>query len=160
MILPISIRPANERDLEFIVHSWCLQKARCQPWCAADRFLFERDEHPRIEARARSNASLVAYWDEHPDEWVAWISYRSGSVGRFVLDFAYTKSDHRRQGAFNRLIKTANVSELPLVATHVPRNACIVEAWSSWIVFDPWYDVRDITAHYDSIQTQKQDQRT
>jgi GNAT superfamily N-acetyltransferase len=142
MTLPISIRVAEPKDVAFIATCWLQSKRHTPPWDAASWTLFLREERPRVENRIKRSAALVAYWEEHPDELVSFVVYRA-EFGSMILEYAYTRAEHRRQGAASMLLHAANAIGLPIVATHVPRNDHVARAWRSKMVFDPWFDERE-----------------
>jgi len=132
--LSTTLRLSNEFDIPFIYDSWCRSQHEIYP----NKYMDEYSAHYHEHIRRLLDDSIVAIacLDDDPDEIISYIAYTSFR-DNFILHYAYTKVDARRQGNINKLINYSNILHAPLIFTHPPKNEKIMERIIKRYIFDP-----------------------
>jgi hypothetical protein len=128
------IRLATVDDLAFIKDSWL--KAEKHTFPNSYALDFSEHFHSHMASIIDQSVILVAHlWDD-ANEILSYLIYSSFRNSQ-VIHFAYTKSDARRQGILNKLIKFSNVTNAPIVFTHAAKNENIMKALCKHYIYDP-----------------------
>jgi hypothetical protein len=132
--LDTTLRLHKEEDLPFVFDSWYRSQREIYPNKYATDF--KATYHKHIANILSNSIIAISCLDDCPDEIISYIVYQSFR-NNFILHYAYTKTDARRQHKVSNLIEWSNVMKAPLIFSHAAKSERIMAQLTRRYIFDP-----------------------
>lgn len=132
---PFELRVAHARDTASLVHTWVSSQRRIYPNEYDRRF----PETCGAIARATLGAHpcMVAHVEDAPDDLLGWMAYSYFRDAFFVVHYAFSHPDARRQGLQRRLLGACNPLDLPVLFRHATASEAAMRHFAGRFIFDP-----------------------
>lgn len=154
--LPVVIRPATRRDLNFITHSWNKNARRWDRHyrhCPNELFYHFHDLQVGAILARRNTRALVLCDEEYPEQIVAVCVYELVEGPCLVWHYMYVKDHFRGQGFARAFIRYVTTTEKPVATMFsymnqqmdIIKNKKKVKDVEDW-VYNPFLATHDLNA--------------